>query len=254
MDQPEVRMTVTDEWQQTLAEGFSVLLGRPLDEFDPTTSYAVYYSCGDLADDLFAKGFDVAPLARGEIVHPPFASMPVLGTLLEEWDLIAPHWSIDLGRSTFRAAVEGDGAEVGVPELDAGLPGTDLGRLLIERDLTPRDLRDAYPEVEFRVHTDGSLLGALAAATGATRGPDHLFPLSPDWGVDPACDERLAAVPHPALRDHLRHLSRTRDSARSNGAFYLGAKDPGFTPPRPVVAAWQVGESQSWTAVVEDSR
>ncbi|XVV17116.1 hypothetical protein ACQP2X_22885 [Actinoplanes sp. CA-131856] len=247
-------MTVADEWQQALADGFSVLLGRPLDQFDPAASYAVYYSCGDLADDLFAKGFDAAPLARGEIVHPPFASMPVLGTLLEEWDLIAPYWSIDLGRSTFRAAVEGDGAEVGVPELDAGLLGTELGRLLSERGLTPRDIRDAYPEVEFRVHSDGSLRGALAVATGAMRGPGHLFALSPGWGVDPDSDERLKDVQHPGLRDHLRHLSRTRDSARSNGALYLGTEDPGFTPPRPVIAAWRVGESQSWTAVVKDGR
>ncbi|MFF5081691.1 hypothetical protein ACFY36_31970 [Actinoplanes sp. NPDC000266] len=245
-------MTVTDEWRQALEQGFEVLLGRPLGEFDPGVPYAVYYSCGDLVDDLFAKGFDVGPLAG--IVSPPFTTMPMLRTLLADWDLIAPHWSFDLSRSVFRAAVAGDGAEVGVPELDAGLLGSELGQSLTERGLDPRDIRDAYPEAEFRLHTDGSLLGALAAATGAMRGPDHLFALSPDWGVDPTSDERLKAVHHPGLREHLRHLSRTRDSARSNGAYYLGAEDPGFTPPRPVIAAWVVGESQSWTAVVQDGR
>jgi hypothetical protein len=31
----------------------------------------------------------------------------------------------------------------------------------------------------------------------------------------------------------------------------LGAVDPGFRPPRPVIAAWQFGEAQSWSAVVQ---
>ncbi|SNY55094.1 hypothetical protein [Paractinoplanes atraurantiacus] len=241
-------MTVTDEWHVALVDGFSVLLGRAVD--GDAAEYAVYYSCDDLADDLFAKGFDVGAL--GEVVRPSFSSVPVLGTLLEEWDLIAPYWSIDLGRSKFRAAVEGDGADAGVPELDAGVTGAELGRILRERGLEPRDVRDAYPEVEFRVDTDGSLAGALAAATGAMRGPGHLFALSPDWGVDPVWDERLAAVRHPGLRDHLRHLCRTADSARATGAFFLGARDPGFAAPRTVVAAWRTGEGQSWTAVVPE--
>ncbi|WP_131736055.1 hypothetical protein [Actinomadura roseirufa] len=246
-------MTVSpqsDDWQDALAKAFSILLGRPLDEFDPDASYAVYYSCGDLAGELFADGFDVGPLAAGEIVHPPFATIPILGTLLEGWDMIAPHWSIDLGRSVFYAGEPGSGAELGVAELDTGLLGADLGRILTERGLTPPDLCKAYPEIEFRAHTDGTLTDAMRTATGTTRGPDHMFPFSPDWGADPEWDQRLAAVAHPGVRDHFRHLCRTMDSARSNGALYLGARDPGFEPPRSVIAAWQFGEAQSWSAVV----
>ncbi|MEU8819470.1 hypothetical protein [Actinoplanes sp. NPDC048796] len=228
-------MTVTDEWRAALVDGFSVLLGRPVD--DDAAEYAVYYVCDDLADDLFAKGFDAGVLT--EVVRPPFSSVPVLGKLLAEWDLIAPFWSLDLGRSRFRAAVEGDGADAGVPELDAGVTGAELGRILGERGLEPRDIRDAYPEVEFRVDTDGSLAGALAAATGAMRGPEHLFTLSPDWGVDPVWDGRLAAVRHPGLRDHLRHLCRTKDSARAHGAHFSSAG----------IAVWRVGEGQSVTRV-----
>ncbi|WP_432829143.1 hypothetical protein [Dactylosporangium sp. CA-092794] len=240
-----------DDWSAALTDAFAILLGRPLEEFAPDATYAVYYSCSDLAIDLFKAGFDVAPLARGEIVAPPFTAIPILGTLLEGWDLIAPHWSIDLGRSFFRAGDPGDGAAIGLPELDAGLPGSDLGHILTERGLSAGDIRDAYPEIDFRVHTDGTLFDAMRTITGTMLGPDRLFPLSPDWGVEPSWEERLAAVAHPELKAHLRHLCRTEDSARSDGALYLGSTDPGFEPPRPVIAAWQFGEAQSWSAVVQ---
>ncbi|MFB9445599.1 hypothetical protein Dvina_19815 [Dactylosporangium vinaceum] len=240
-----------DEWQDALTEAFCVLLGKSLREFDPDASYAVYYSCSDLAIELFKAGFDAGPLARGEIVHPPFPTIPVLGSLLEGWHHFAAHWSIDLGRSAFYAGDPGDGAAIGLPELDTGLLGVELGRILTERSLTPRKIRKAYPEIEFRVHTDGTLFDAMRAITGTMRGPDHLFPLSPGHGVDREWHQRLGAVTHPGLRDHLRHFCRTENSARSDGAFYLGTEDPGFEPPRPVLAAWQVGEAQSWSAVVQ---
>lgn len=239
-----------DDWQDALTQGFSILLGRSLDEVGPDASYAAFYDCADLSLDLFERGFDVEVLTSGEIIHPPFPTIPVLGELLAGWDSIAPQWSIDLGRSVFRAYDEG-GAEAGLPELDAGIQGIDLGRILTERDLTPQQIHKAYPKIEFRIHTDGTLIDALRAVTGTMRGPDHLFPLSPDWGVDPQWELKLQAVTHPGLRDHLCHLCRTENSARCDGAFYLGTRDPGFDPPRPVIAAWQFGEAQSWSAVIQ---
>jgi hypothetical protein len=91
----------------------------------------------------------------------------------------------------------------------------------------------------------------MCAATGTHRGPEHLFDLDPPHGVSPTWKKALAPVPHPGLRDHLRHLCRTPDEARCCGALYVGTKDPaGGNLPGPVLAAWQIGEGQAWSAVI----
>ncbi|MEU4224608.1 hypothetical protein AB0F17_09955 [Nonomuraea sp. NPDC026600] len=243
-------MTATprDAWDDTLARAFAVLLGKPVDEYDPNASYGVYYCCDDLSLELFKKGFDIGPVVRGELVRAPFPTIPILGELLEGWDEIAPHWTIDLGRSLFY----GEDSGHGIDGLEGGLPGAELGRILVERGMKPADLKQAYMTVMLRAHTDGSLMDAMRVATGTLRGPDHLFPLEPAYGVDPRWDGPLSSIAHPGLSAHLRNLCRDEDTARADGAFYFGS-DAGWTDdalPYPVVAGWRFGEAQAWSAVV----
>ncbi|MEU8660063.1 hypothetical protein [Actinoplanes philippinensis] len=190
-------------------------------------------------------------LARGEIVHPPYPSIPILGELLEGWDLIAPHWSIDLGRSLFRAGDTGEGAALGLPHLDEGMTGADLGRELVERRWKPRKLRKTFPEIDFRIHTDGSLYDAMRAATATMTGPGEIFETGPVHGVEPRWEQALAALPDTDLREHLSNLCRDEQTARSDGAHYLGTRDPGLQSGAPVVAAWRIGEGQAFSAVVQ---
>jgi hypothetical protein len=248
-------VTMTDsvqlnDWDDALRHAFAILLGRPLEEF-PDATYAAYYDCADLAFDFFKRGFDLGPLARGEIVRPPFPTIPQLGELLRGWDLITPHWSIDLGQSIFEATEINGGADRGVPELDAPMLGRDLGRILTERGLRPEDFSKTFPDIQFRAHTDGSLFDAMRFVTGTHRGPDHLLKARyNDWGFDASWEQKLAAIGHEGLRDALRNLCRTENAARADGAYFLGA-DLHFSKPRQVVAAWRFGEAQAWSWVVQ---
>ncbi|GAA4720538.1 hypothetical protein [Phytohabitans rumicis] len=244
------RSVQPDGWYEALSQGFEILLDRPLEEF-PEAAYAAYYLCNDLSIELFKAGFDVAPLARGDIVRSPFTAIPELGKLLEGWDLDVPYWSIDLGESIFEASVVDGGANHGVPELDSPLRGRDLGRILTERGLSPQDVYRTFLDIQFRAHTDGSLFDAMRFVTGTHRGPEHLPEYDPNWGVDPSWDAKLAAVEHPGLRDALREICRTEDSARSYGAYYRGARAVYSADPRHVVTSWRIGEGQAWKLVVQ---
>jgi hypothetical protein len=262
-------------WRDALSGAFAILLGRPISEFDPDASYALYYRCSSLTDELFGlgefnetgehlAGFEAEVLARGDIIDPPFPTIPKFHGIVESWDsmILPAGWSFDLGQSMFSEYAEGGAASAGVPELAAGLTGAELGRILVERGLTPSHLAPADPVVDLRVHTDGSLFDTMRAATATLRGPDHLFSYSPDWGVDPDWDRLLDGVADPGLRDHLRHLCRTEDSARSDGAYYVGVTNSDKTArrahtlldsgtPRRIVTSWWYGEGHAWSAVVQ---
>ncbi|WP_405180665.1 hypothetical protein OG225_05370 [Nocardia sp. NBC_01377] len=240
---------VRSPWEESLAAAFSLVLERPV--LEDTGEYAAWYSCSDLSSELFDAGFPLEPLAAGEVVGDPFASIPVLGKLFEGWDLFAPHWSIDLGASLFFG--EDDELLPG-REVEAAISGRELGTELIARKVKAKKLADAYPTVLFRVHTDGSLFGAIQALTGTHRGRDHLFPLDPEAGVRKRWNRRFAELDDSALADHLRNLFRTEDYARAYGAYHLGTDDPshGYLP-HPVTTAWRFGEAQAWSAVTSAS-
>lgn len=235
-------MSAASSCDENLTAAFSMILDRPVPD-DPG-AYAAWYCCHDLSYELFESGFDPAPLAEGEIVRAPFPTIPDLGALFEGWDLFAPHWTIDLGRSRFFA----DDEEL-VPGLEAGLSGRQLGRELRTRGIDPEELTEAYPTVVFRVHTDGSLFDAMRTLTGTHRGAEHLLPLTPAHGVHESWNRRFAELPDPALADHLRNLFRTEHSARSDGAYHLGTKSPAPDAFPEVITAWQFGEAQAWSAV-----
>lgn len=261
-----------DEWRESLAGAFRILLGRPLTEFDPDASYEFYYCCPAVTDTLFGfnksgehlPGFDTEVLARGDIVDPPFPTIPGFQNHIDGWDAVIPQagWSFDLGRSVYWENEPGAGTQIGVPGLAAGLPGTELGQILAERRLTPTHLKPARPTVGLRVPGDGSLFGAMCAATATQRGPGHYFDPEMSYGFDPGWDRRLAAVTYPGLGDHLRHLCRTEDMARADGAYYSGRVDAeeadrltesvlGSTAHGTVIAAWEYGEGHATSAVVQ---
>ncbi|MEO3974917.1 hypothetical protein [Streptomyces sp. CAU 1734] len=112
--------------------------------------------------------------------------------------------------------------------------------------------------VLLRVATDGTLHDAMRAATFTERGPGHLVSVHDMNRVRAAArpwEERLGAVAHPALRDHLRMLCLTEEDARSEGGFRCESGDwPWADVPAAagcsVVAGWGFGESQAGTAVV----
>jgi hypothetical protein len=159
----------SDSWDDALRQAFTILLGRPLEEF-PDAAYAAYYDCGDLAIELFQEGFDPGPLARGEIVYLPFPTIPQLGELLKGWDLITPHWSIDLARSIFTFNEVDAGR--GIPELDSPILGRDLGRILTEHGLTPKDLSETFPDIQLRAPT-------AAPTTCSSLGPTWIGATTP---------------------------------------------------------------------------
>jgi hypothetical protein len=144
-----------------------------------------------------------------------------------------------------------------VPEFEAPILGRDFGRILSDRGLDAINMEEGWPEILLRAHTDGSLFDAMRFVTGTHRGPDYLLQCDPDEGVEPTWDEKLAAISNERLRDALRHLCRTGDSARAYGGYYLGVEDPHFKEvPHfkqigQVVAVWRFGEGQGYSAVVQ---
>lgn len=264
--------SITDEWRDALTGAFHILLGRPLTEFDPDASYEFYYCCPAVTVTLFGfnksgvhlPGFEAEVLARGDIIDPPFPTIPGFQHHIDGWDATIPQagWSFDLGRSVYWESEPGAGTQIGVPELAAGLSGTDLGQLLVERQLTPTHLKPARPIVSLQVPSDGSLFDAMCAATATQRGPGHYFDPEMTYGFDPGWNQRLTAVSYPGLGDHLRHLCRTEDMARADGAHYSGrvdAKDAdrlaesvlGSTAHGQVIASWEFGEGHATSAVVQ---
>ncbi|GAB2836538.1 hypothetical protein GCM10022221_39630 [Actinocorallia aurea] len=262
-----------DGWHRDLAHAFAVLLGRPLDAFPADARYELYTWNDELSflmlEDLLSGDLDLAAFARGEAGAPddeddydapPFSwagwpsDHPGSLWLIEE-DLLAPDGGLGerIGPALERVAT-GAGFQRTVS-------GADLLRVLEEHraDLGEADGADLMGRVQWlqRVRTDGTLLDALRTATWTAAGPGGLVPFFGGAEVEPAWEEALRAVSHPALRDHLRMLCLTAQWARSDGAYYAGTRCPydldriGARPGHETVAAWEFGEGQASTAIFQ---
>ncbi|MEU9339207.1 hypothetical protein AB0D49_39725 [Streptomyces sp. NPDC048290] len=140
--------------------------------------------------------------------------------------------------------------------------GAELGPLLGRHgvDLTDGEAKklNCWLTVLLRVATDGGLDSALRAATFTGRGPGHLVAvgdMSRARSAEAGWEERLGAVAHPGLRDHLRMLHLAQADARSEGGFRYGGgrwpwADLVTAVGCSVVAGWGFGESQAGCAVV----
>ncbi|MEV7012971.1 hypothetical protein [Streptosporangium sp. NPDC051022] len=267
-------------WGAALAGAFEILLGgKPA--VDPAAGYGVYYASDPLDEFLFPNPWATPDALSGrEPRHLPDSD--------GEYPFSPWTWRFDLSESLFRFDAEllagtgpwGDGGHKGPRPFDdafvadlrvvssvdeageALVHGAELGPLLGRHgvDLTDEKSRklNSWLTVLLRVATDGTLTDAMRAATFTERGPEHLVSIH---DVDDACsadepwEERLSAVTHPALRDHLRMLCLAEDDARSKGGFYCGTGHWPWTDVLEaagcsLVAGWGFGESQAGTAVV----
>ncbi|SBT45731.1 hypothetical protein [Micromonospora auratinigra] len=188
-----------------------------------------------------------------------------IGTSGIGWD----RWAFDLGRSIFPVDDAGEiAALAGRPAADllaaarpsggrAVLPGAELARVLRRHGVPPEALAEdgVVLPIHVRVVTDGSLLDALRAATG-TMDRAGLESVDPDAEVDPRWRAALDGIADAELRSHLSALFLDDESARAYGGEYCGAHWPSGSEPirsaaARVVAAWEFGEGQAWSAIVE---
>ncbi|MFI7465226.1 hypothetical protein [Nonomuraea sp. NPDC049646] len=268
------------EWDAALADAFAILLGSE-PAAHPAAGYGVYYASDTFDEFLFPNPWATpAALSDRKARHLPDSD--------GEHPFSPWTWRFDLSESLFRFEAElvagtgawGDGGHKGPRPFDdafaAGLRavswvdeadgvlvrGALLGPLLDRHgvDLTGRQAEklNGWLSVLLRVATDGTLDDAMRAATFTERGPGHLVSISdrgrPRSAAEP-WEERLGAVTHPALRDHLRMLCLGENDARSEGGFYCDAgqwpwSDVVEAAGCTVVAGWGFGESQAGTAVV----
>jgi hypothetical protein len=238
------------QWEAELAGAFEVLLGLPLDDFDPTATYALFHWDDIMSAEFFDffDDFDVL----GSVVSPESSGA-------YEGGLSWTQWGLDLGRSLF--LFDGDTATEAAlraasrDDSQLVVAGADLAPALTGQEFDPTE---AFLTVLARVETDGTLFEAMRAATWTMDGPADLLEFNAKVDVEEAWEEPLKRVGHPALRDHLRMLCLTEHSARSEGAFYLGARRCpndlqwlGQQPGHRFVTGWTFGEGQASSAIFQ---
>ncbi|WP_331719095.1 hypothetical protein OG985_48970 (plasmid) [Streptomyces sp. NBC_00289] len=174
---------MTDLWEQDLTAAFSVLLGRPVDSFDPEAEYALYY-INSAVDDQWVWGTldDVESLRRtwgpGDDGYRP--------ELLQI--CLALDWSLDLARSVFEFDFTGESVlsrafsarpdSSLVAEACRAVTGDELAAVLTGHGLGLADIVSGVEDgtftvgMSFRVVTDGTLRDALLTAIrGKKTGP-----------------------------------------------------------------------------------
>ncbi|MEU3567600.1 hypothetical protein AB0E96_04085 [Kitasatospora sp. NPDC036755] len=244
--------TPQSDWDRELADAFAVLLGRPLEEYDPKAVYAARVG-GNLFDES-GFGRDAA------WVHPAAlrGERPVAADLYL-YDEAERTPDFDASRSVFEFR-PADAPEADLPEGFAAaveaacfrgalLRGADLGALA-ERygvDLASPSLAGAWTVHFALLVCDGTLLDALCAALGTGRTPEDLVPFSAEPEED--WEQELAAIPHPGLRAHLGFFCTDGDEGLMpllEDATAGGLEDEGCE----AVAGWEDGHGQLDVTVV----
>ncbi|MGX2996829.1 hypothetical protein JNUCC64_21565 [Streptomyces sp. JNUCC 64] len=234
------------DWDRRLADAFAVLLGRPLSAYDPDAVYAAS--------------------AHGNLMHESeFERDPawVRPAALSGAEPVV--WNCSLFDDSVRTPVfDASGSVFEFPAGDAGsaLPadfsaavaaarltgelvlGADLAPL-VERygvDLADPAFRGAWTVFFPRLVSDGTLLGALKAALDTGHRPEDLMESSAD--PDEEWEERLAAMDHPGIRDHLKHFCTDGDTGlmplTEAELWASGLEEAGCE----TLAAWEDGHGQ----------
>ncbi|MGW2184020.1 hypothetical protein ACWCXX_39885 [Streptomyces sp. NPDC001732] len=255
---------MTDLWEQDLTSAFSVLLGRPVDSFDPEAKYVLYYINKALIEQWVWGTLDDADSLRRTWGPGDDGDRPALLQIC-----LALDWSLDLARSVFDFDFTAESAlsrafgarpeSNKVAESCRTVTGDELATVLTEHGLGPADVVSGLEDdtftvcVSFRVVTDGTLRDALLTAIRGKQGPDRLRP-GPDEAAILALppdlfsserelptetanerDRLLAPVRDPRLRAHIwsPYLDRPWDRP---GISSGGPNQPGTT----CVAAWDL--------------
>ena len=245
-----------ERWEEQLADAFGILLGRPLEDFDSTPAYALYHW-----DRYMSEGF------CGYFGDIPLGSVvPPLRGDGSEYPLDWGRWGIDLGRSIFEfrddhAALEQPvGAALRTVSRDASrvcVTGADLAPVSAGHDGLFNDFDDIWLTVMARADTDGTLFGAMRAATWTMGGPADLR--TPDCSeavVEPEWQATLERIPDPVLRSHIQLLGQKGRCACCAGVYYSGteycpdalewlASQPGYA----FVPGWELGEFEGSSAI-----
>ncbi|MFE3071315.1 hypothetical protein [Streptomyces sp. NPDC059247] len=250
------------DWDRQLADAFAVLVGSPLDAFDPASVYAVCLGGNALDESGFRQDpawvrpavLSGAEPVAGEhfLIHGAVRPQPfdAAGSVFELW--------VPPGEAT---ALPADFAAA-LPDVcfDQGLVwGADLAALA-ERygvDLADPALAGTWTVYLPRLVSDGTLLDALRVALITGHGPEDLLfrttgpeeatgeeygtPYAAVWQED--WEEELAAITHPGLRSHLGYfctdgevaLMPLGDDAGAGGLEAQGCE---------AVAGWEDGHGQ----------
>jgi hypothetical protein len=232
--------------------GFEILLGRPLDSFDPGVTYAEYVG-GPWPDEVL---LDAAWLRPAALRRPEAVRIAEL-TRAVVLDASRFGFEADVLKDVLGAAFVRDLRAVG-EDLDAELmvDGRELAAVLKRHrvDLRSPETSEALEftvTAALRLPCDGTLAGAMHAALDL----DHPLPQgSAEATVTDGWEAALAPVGDDVLRDHLRMHCLTAQGARAYGAQYLGRQWP-VGPSLPyagvtLVAGFEIGESQTGVVVL----
>ncbi|GAA1984831.1 hypothetical protein [Catenulispora subtropica] len=251
-----VGTTDTESWRQVLADGFGAFLGRPLDKDDPDAVYGAYFWAGNflketgfatdaawvdpeaLAGRLMVEDANVVMYDEGEAPLRFDASGSVF--VFDGAAVLPAEFAAGLSAAAFSSSEPGEGLVL----------GRELGALLARHpvDLTDEALAGSWYVLYPRIASDGSLLDAMRAATGAGDGPGTLIPF--DGEPDEEWEEDLSRVAHPGLRAHLGFGCQEAGEA---SLYYVGADTLTFWGLEKegcsVIAAWDEAQNQVEVAV-----
>ncbi|MFG2696433.1 hypothetical protein [Kitasatospora sp. NPDC048407] len=197
---------VADDWDRQLADAFGMMLGRPLNEYDPDAVYVAGVS-GNLIHevefDRDAAWVRPQALSGAEPVHwdcslfDDSLRTPVFDAAGSIFAIPADRDSPALPEpfaSAVAAACFGDGL----------IRGADLAPLVAQHGVNLAKFSGSWVVFFARLRSDGTLLDAFRAALDTGHTPGDLVPFEAE--PEESWEEGLATIEHPGLRAHLAYF------------------------------------------------
>lgn len=248
--------------QDELRHGFDVLLGRPLDTFDPDARYDLWFF---VDSELLPEHERVPALALEQlVVGRPRAPAAVHDTRKGEfWQ----RYATDYARTLFVYDKHDlpEAPDELVASLQAShyaLTGEELAQRVERSKLDLAEVLDLCWYACRRAVTDGTLVDAMAAATLSASMPAGMlsraqFENGDDIRFEPRWEHALRGITDEALREHLLMSCVDLQTSRWAGS-WIDPKHKADVWLEPVVkrggeilAIWHSGEGQATRAVVK---
>ncbi|HEY5950067.1 MAG TPA: hypothetical protein VIV40_31445, partial [Kofleriaceae bacterium] len=246
-----------------LQRGYEILLGRPLDTFESTARYELWFF---VDSELLPEHERVPALTLEQlVVGRPNAPAAAQDTKAGEfWQRCA----VDYARTLFvydKHDLPEDAPDALLADLQRhqyALTGEELARVVERNQLELDDVLATCWYACRRAVTDGSLVDAMAAATLSASVPAGMlsraqFDNGDDIRFEPRWEHALRVIRDETLREHLLMSCVDLQTARWAGAWL----DPKHKPDvwlEPVVrrggeilSIWHSGEGQATRAVVK---